>query len=41
MGYVMGVGDEVPQALEQLGARVELIGEDQLAWGDLSRATTS
>jgi LmbE family N-acetylglucosaminyl deacetylase len=37
VGYVMGVGDEVPQALEQLGARVELIGEDQLAWGDLSR----
>lgn len=37
VGYVMGVGDEVPQALEQLGAHVELIGEDQLAWGDLSR----
>ncbi|MBP7777970.1 MAG: PIG-L family deacetylase [Acidobacteria bacterium] len=37
VGYVMGVGDEVPQALEQLGARVELVSEDQLAWGDLSR----
>ena len=36
VGYVMGVGDEVPQALEQLGARVELVNEDQLAWGDLS-----
>ncbi len=33
----MGVGDEVPQALEQLGARVELVSEDELAWGDLSR----
>ena len=37
VGYVMGVGDEVPQALEQLGARVELVSEEQLAWGDLSR----
>jgi LmbE family N-acetylglucosaminyl deacetylase len=37
VGYVMGVGDEVPQALEQLGARVELINEDQLAWGSLGR----
>ena len=37
VGYVMGVGDEVPAALEQLGARVEMIGEDQLAFGDLSR----
>ncbi len=37
VGYVMGVGDEVPQALEQLGARVEFLTQDQLAWGDLSR----
>lgn len=37
VGYVMGVGDEVPQALEQLGAKVELINDDQLAWGDVSR----
>ncbi|MCC6992132.1 MAG: PIG-L family deacetylase, partial [Acidobacteria bacterium] len=37
VGYVMGVGDEVPQALEQIGARVELVSEDQLAWGDLGR----
>ena len=37
VGYVMGVGDEIPPALEQLGARVELLTEDQLAWGDLSR----
>jgi hypothetical protein len=37
VGYVMGVGDEVPAALEQLGARVEFLNEDQLAWGDLGR----
>ena len=37
VGYVEGVGDAVPQAIEQLGARVELIDADQLAWGDLSR----
>ncbi len=37
VGYVVGVGDEVPAALEQLGARVELLNEDQLAWGDLNR----
>ena len=37
VGYVMGVGDEVPPALEQLGAKVEFLTEDQLAWGDLGR----
>ena len=37
VGYVMGVGDEIPPALEQIGARVELLAEDQLAWGDLGR----
>ncbi|MGE0041490.1 MAG: PIG-L family deacetylase [Vicinamibacterales bacterium] len=36
IGYVMGVGDEVPGALEQIGATVEFIGADDLAWGDLS-----
>ncbi len=36
VGYVMGVGDEIPPALEQLGAHVELLTEDQLAWGDLT-----
>ncbi|MGE3275870.1 MAG: PIG-L family deacetylase [Vicinamibacterales bacterium] len=36
IGYVMGVGDEVPSALEQIGARVEFLGADDLAWGDLS-----
>jgi hypothetical protein len=37
VGYVMGVGDHVPQAIAQLGARVELIDPDTLAFGDLSR----
>ena len=37
VGYVMGVGDQVPAAIQQLGAKVELISADDLAWGDLSR----
>jgi hypothetical protein len=37
IGYVMGVGDEVPPALEQLGAAVEFLDADDLAWGDLNR----
>jgi LmbE family N-acetylglucosaminyl deacetylase len=37
IGYVMGVGDQVPPAIEQLGARVEFISADELAWGNLSR----
>lgn len=37
IGYVMGVGDQVPPALEQLGARVEFLTAADLAWGDLGR----
>ncbi|HJU44634.1 MAG TPA: PIG-L family deacetylase [Vicinamibacterales bacterium] len=37
VGYVMGVGDEVPAALEQLGVKPTFISADELAWGDLSR----
>ena len=37
VGYVMGSGDEVPQAIEQLGATVVLLDRDALAFGDLSR----
>src|SRR5262249_15451780 len=37
IGYVMGVGDQVPPAIEQLGAKVEMISADDLAWGNLSR----
>jgi LmbE family N-acetylglucosaminyl deacetylase len=37
VGYVMGVGDQVPQAIEQLGASIEMIGPNELAAGDLTR----
>jgi LmbE family N-acetylglucosaminyl deacetylase len=37
VGYVMGVGDRVPEAIEQLGARVQLLDSDMLASGDLSQ----
>jgi hypothetical protein len=37
VGYIMGVGDQVPTALQQLGARVTLIDSDEMAWGDFSR----
>jgi LmbE family N-acetylglucosaminyl deacetylase len=37
IGYVMGVGDQVPPAIEQLGAKVEMITANDLAWGNLSR----
>jgi LmbE family N-acetylglucosaminyl deacetylase len=36
VGYVMGVGDQVPAALEQLGATVRGLTADDLAYGDLS-----
>ena len=37
IGYIMGAGDEVPQALQQLGADVMLLSADDLASGNLSR----
>ncbi|MCC7010197.1 MAG: PIG-L family deacetylase [Acidobacteria bacterium] len=37
VGYVMGAGDRIPQAIEQLGVPVTLLGDDDLAAGDLSR----
>ncbi len=37
VGYVMGAGDEVPDALRQMGAEVALLGADDLARGDLAR----
>ena len=40
VGYIMGVGDQVPPAIEQLGAKLELIGSEDLAWGNLSRFDT-
>jgi len=35
VGYVMGIGDEVPKAIAQLGARVSLLESSDLASGDL------
>jgi LmbE family N-acetylglucosaminyl deacetylase len=37
VGYIVGVGDQVPPAIEQLGARLTTIDRDELAWGDLSK----
>jgi len=37
VGYIVGVGDQVPPALEQLGAKIGYIDQDELAWGDLSK----
>ena len=37
IGYVMGAGDKVPAALEQLGANVTLLSDVDLASGDLSQ----
>jgi len=36
VGYVMGIGDDVPAGIAQLGASVTLLGEQDLA-GDLGR----
>jgi hypothetical protein len=37
VAYIMGVGDSVPPALEQIGAELRMLGPDDLAWGDLSQ----
>jgi LmbE family N-acetylglucosaminyl deacetylase len=37
VGYIMGAGDEMPDALRQLGVEVTLLTESDLAQGDLSR----
>ncbi len=37
VGYVMGVGDQVPLGLQQLGASVTLLGERDLATANLSQ----
>jgi LmbE family N-acetylglucosaminyl deacetylase len=40
VGYVMGAGDEVAEAIRQLGVPVTLLGPDDLAFGDLGRYST-
>jgi hypothetical protein len=37
VGYVMGVGDQVPAGIAQLGARVQLLDEADLATGNLAQ----
>jgi hypothetical protein len=40
IGYIMGAGDEVADAISQLGAPPTLLTADDLAYGDLSKYTT-
>ncbi|RKU18410.1 hypothetical protein C6500_12890 [Candidatus Poribacteria bacterium] len=40
VGYIMGVGDRVPEALRQIGIDVEMLGREELRTGDLSRFDT-
>lgn len=37
VGYVMGAGDDVPSAIQQLGLEVTMLDEEALAEGDLSQ----
>jgi hypothetical protein len=37
VGYIIGVGDQVPQAIEQLDAKLTFIDPDEMAGGDLSK----
>ncbi len=37
IGYVMGAGDKVPEAMRELGADVTLLGPSDVAAGDLSQ----
>ncbi len=37
VGYVMGAGDKIPDALEQMGASVTLLSPEDLAAGNLDR----
>ncbi len=40
VAYIMGSGDEVPQAIERMGVPVTLLTEQDLAAGDLTRFDT-
>src|SRR5262249_16231808 len=37
VGYITGAGDEVPEALQQLGVKVEMLSPRDLAFADHSR----
>jgi hypothetical protein len=40
VGYIMGAGDDIPAALEQVGVDVHMISPGELAGGDLSQYDT-
>lgn len=40
VGYIMGVGDKIPETLEQIGIDVEMLGTEELRTGDLNRFGT-
>jgi hypothetical protein len=40
VGYIMGGGDRVPEAIRRMGLDVTLLGDDDLASGDLARFGT-
>ena len=40
VGYVMGAGDEVPEALEQIGVKAQLLSAGDLATGNLAQFDT-
>ena len=40
VGYIMGVGDRIPEALQQIGINVEMLDREELRTGDLSRYNT-
>jgi hypothetical protein len=40
VGYIMGTGDRVPEAIKLLGLNVTMLNENDLATGDLSRFDT-
>jgi hypothetical protein len=37
VGYIAGVGDQVPEAIQQLDVKLSFIEPDEMAWGDLSK----
>ena len=40
VGYIMGVGDKVPEALRQIGIDVEMLDREELRTGDLNQFDT-
>src|SRR3989304_4019769 len=40
VGYIMGSGDEIPEAIQRMGLDVTLLEEEDLATGDLTRFYT-